>query len=297
MTNLAYTDAIELRRQKLDSNIFAAELIELSASNDYDSVNSTKLFPLDHLTVRSYSNQDQKNSITLTGEFVFPGEYIVGKGETLLSVIERAGGFTDNAFVEGAVYLKNNTKLEETKRMNEYINQIKRNYSASSLTEEVNNSLDIDQFNSIISLLESVEPTGRVSIDFEGQNLREFLVGNNDVLHIPIKTNNVSVVGEVNKVNSLEYQKELTIDDYLQLSGGLTKRADRDSLYIVKANGSTIILDKSAFRIFGRRPIIGPGDTIVAPVNIAYKDSLQNWTEITQLIYQSMVSIAAVKGL
>jgi polysaccharide export outer membrane protein len=83
----------------------------------------------------------------------------------------------------------------------------------------------------------------------------------------------------------------------LRLSGGLTKRADADSLYIVKANGSTIVLDKSSFRIFGRRPDIGPGDTIVVPVNIQYKDSLQNWTEITQLIYQSMVSIAAVKGL
>jgi len=258
---------------------------------------STKLKPLDHLTVRKYSSQEQIKKVTLSGEFIFPGEYVIGQGESIVSVIERAGGFTKNASIDGSIYLKKDVRLSEIKRLKEYSNQIKRNYSASSLTQESMSSLDVDQFESILSMLESVEPTGRVAIDLSADNLEEFLVSDGDSLHIPLKTSSVTVVGEVNVNNSLEYREEYTIDDYLRLSGGLTKRADEDSLYIVKANGSTIVLDKSSFRIFGRRPDIGPGDTIVVPVNIQYKDSLQNWTEITQLIYQSMVSIAAVKGL
>ena len=296
LSDSAYTDAVELRRQTLDNLTYSSELIELNTSNNLDMV-STKLKPLDHLTVRTYSKQDEINTINLTGEFIFPGEYVLGNGETLSSVIERAGGFTKDAFIDGSVYLKNDVRLAEIKRLNEYSDQIKRNYSASSLTQESTSSLDINQFESILEMLESVEPSGRVAIDLLSGDLQDYQVSNGDSLYIPTKSSSISIVGEVNVSNSIEYKEEYTINDYLKLSGGLTKRADEDSLYIVKANGSTIVLDKSSFRIFGRRPDIGPGDTIVVPVNIQYKDSLQNWTAITQLIYQSMVSIAAVKGL
>jgi len=297
LTDLAYTDAIELRRQTLDYLTYSTELIELNASNNDLEIVSTKLKPSDHLTVRKFSIQDEIDMVTLTGEFVFPGEYVIGEGDSIVSVIERAGGFTKNAFIESSVYLKKDVKLSEIKRLKEYSDTIKRNYSASSLTQESMSSLNVDQFESILSMLESVEPTGRVAIDLSDEYLEEFVVSDGDSLHIPQKTSSISVVGEVNVNNSLEYREEYTIDDYLRLSGGLTKRADENSVYIVKGNGSTIVLDKSSFRIFGRKPDIGPGDTIVVPVNIQYKDSLRNWTEITQLMYQSMVSIAAVKGL
>jgi len=297
LTDLAYADAIELRRMKLDYLSYSTELIELNASNENPTMTSTKLKPLDHLTVRKFTSQEQINKINLTGEFVFPGEYVISQGESIISVIERAGGFTKNAFIDGSIYLKKDVRLSEIKRLNEYSDQIKRNYSSSSLTQESTTNLNTGEFQSILDMLESVQPTGRVAIDLKNDDLEEFAVSDGDSLHIPIKSSSITVVGEVNVNNSLEYREEYTVDDYLRLSGGLTKRADEDSLYIVKANGSTMVLDKSLFRIFGRRPDIRPGDTIVVPVNIQYKDSLKNLTEVTQLIYQSMVSIAAVKGL
>ena len=296
LTDLAYADAIELRRQTINSMIFSAELIELNLLKDNQAMISTKLEPLDHLTVRSYSQRDVSSKVMLSGEFNFPGEYIVGRNESISSLIERAGGFTEDAFIEGSVFLKKSIELAEKARLKIYSNQIKRNFSSSSLTQEVP-SLAIDQVDAILSMLESVEPTGRVVIDLTSQNPQYYEVENGDTLHIPPKILTVSVVGEVNVINSLEYKDEYTIVDYLRLSGGLTKRADKNGLYIVKPDGSTIVLAKSKWRIFGRRPDIGPGDTIVVPVNIQYQDSLENWTEITQLIYQSMVSIAAVKGL
>jgi len=296
LTDLAYADAIELRRQKLDSILFSAELIELNAIKDNQAMISTKLKPLDHLTVRSYSQRDVSNKVVLSGEFNFPGEYIVGRNESISSLIERAGGFTKDAFVAGSVFLKKSVENAENERLEVYSNQIKRNFSSSSLTQE-NPTMALDQIDSILAMLKSVKPTGRVVIDLTSQDLQDYRVDDGDTLYIPAKVSTVSVVGEVNVINSLEYKDEYTIVDYLRLSGGLTKRADENNLYIVKPNGSTIVLAKNNWRIFGRRPDIGPGDTIVVPVNIQYKDSLENWTEITQLIYQSMVSIAAVKGL
>lgn len=296
-SNTAYIDAIELRRQKLESFVYSTESIEINASKNQQQLKSTKLRPLDHITVREYSGLDDLNTIKLSGEFIFPGEYIINRNESILSVIERAGGFTKNAFIEGSVYTNALAKTYEIERIEDYSNQIKRNFSSSSLTQENSSSIAVLELNSIIEMLQSVEPSGRVSIDLNGDNIEDFKVANGDTLHIPSKISTVSVVGEVNVNNSLEYNANYSIDDYLQMSGGLTKRADKDSLYIVKANGSTLVLDKTSFRLFGRKPIIGPGDTIVAPINIQYKDSITNWTQVTQLIYQSMVSIAAVKGL
>ena len=293
----AYDKAIELSRPVLESLTYSYQLRELNASNNDQELIAAKLEPLDHLTVRGYQERNKSRKVTLTGEFNFPGDYVINSGETILSVIERAGGFTDSAFIQGSVYLKNTVRLNEIKRLQEYSNQIKKNYSSSSLTQESSSSIPIDQLDDFLSMLEATEPSGRVAIDLGSSNLSNYGVEDGDSLHIPKKSLTVNVVGEVNLAHALEYTKELTIDDYLQLSGGLTQRADTDSLYIVKANGSTIVLDKSSFRIFGRKPKIEPGDTIVVPVNIQYKDSLTNWTQVTQLIYQSMVSIAAVKGL
>jgi polysaccharide export outer membrane protein len=42
---------------------------------------------------------------------------------------------------------------------------------------------------------------------------------------------------------------------------------------------------------------LDPGDTIVVPINTQYKESLASWREITQIVYQSVVSIAAVARL
>ena len=293
----AYDKAIELSRPVLESLTYSYQLRELNASNNDQELIAAKLEPLDHLTVRGYPERNKSRKVTLTGEFNFPGDYVISTDETILSVIERAGGFTDSAFIQGSVYLKNTVRLNEIKRLEEYSNQIKKNYSSSSLTQESSSSIPIDQLDDFLSMLEATEPTGRVAIDLGSSNLSDYGVEEGDSLHIPKKSLTVNVVGEVNLAHALEYTKELTIDDYLQLSGGLTQRADKDNLYIVKANGSTIVLDKSSFRIFGRKPKIEPGDTIVVPVNIQYKDSLTNWTQVTQLIYQSMVSIAAVKGL
>ena len=296
-SDTAYNKAIELSRPVLESLTYSYQLKELNASNNDQELIAAKLEPLDHLTVRGYPERNKSRKVRLTGEFNFPGDYVINSGETILSVIERAGGFTDSAFIQGSVYLKNTVRLNEIKRLQEYSNQIMKNYSSSSLTQESSSSIPIDQLDDFISMLEATEPTGRVAIDLGSSNLSNYGVEDGDSLHIPKKSLTVNVVGEVNLAHALEYTKELTIDDYLQLSGGLTQRAAKDNLYIVKANGATIVLDKSSFRIFGRKPKIEPGDTIVVPVNIQYKDSLTNWTQVTQLIYQSMVSIAAVKGL
>jgi polysaccharide biosynthesis/export protein len=61
------------------------------------------LRPYDQVFVRKIPNFEFQKRITLSGEVVYPGDYVLkSKNERLSSVIERAGGLTEFAFAEGA---------------------------------------------------------------------------------------------------------------------------------------------------------------------------------------------------
>ena len=65
----------------------------------------------------------------------------------------------------------------------------------------------------------------------------------------------------------------------------------------MKTNGSVVTLEQNLWRFTGSNRSLDPGDTIVVPIDTQYKESLASWREITQIVYQSMVSIAAVARL
>ena len=131
--------------------------------------------------------------------------------------------------------------------------------------------------------------SGDVNADLE--------VEDGDRLVIPVLSNTVTVVGEVKRQGTHSFQGELKLDDYIDLSAGFTRRADDSSVYIVKANGSVETLGRNLWRFNGNNRSLDPGDTIVVPVNVQYQSSLVSWREITQIIYQSVVSVAAVARL
>lgn len=292
----AYLKSAELRRMNLDEFTTSTQLKEIDLTNLNSDSENLDLKSLDHLHVRSVADWGTERLISLSGEVRYPGVYRISSEDNLITIIERAGGLKDTAFIKGAIYQKEILKELELERLKKYQDSLKQTFSASSLTKE---NLDIDtlELQNILTLIDSIEPSGRVSIDWSNEKeIQSFVIDDGDSLFIPKVTNFVQVLGEVNVPTIINYAQNLTVEDYINLAGGLTKRADSD-IYVIKANGSSIILEKSLFRLLGNKPIIEPGDSIVAPVNIQYTDSLTNWTQITQLIYQSMVSLAAVKGL
>ena len=80
------------------------------------------------------------------------------------------------------------------------------------------------------------------------------------------------------------------------MSGGFNDYADGDKVYIIKSDGSIVspssVSGGGFFRYGGNS--IEAGDTIVVPVKPNYTDNLSLWTNITQVIYQSLVSLAAL---
>jgi polysaccharide export outer membrane protein len=42
---------------------------------------------------------------------------------------------------------------------------------------------------------------------------------------------------------------------------------------------------------------IDAGDTVIVPLNTEYKDNLTLWTQVTGIMYNTAVAIAAISGL
>ena len=61
-----------------------------------------------------------------------------------------------------------------------------------------------------------------------------------DRLIIPKQKQEVTVIGEVQTTTSHFYRDNLTRDDYIGLSGGMTRKADRGRIYVVRADGSVV---------------------------------------------------------
>ena len=85
--------------------------------------------------------------------------------------------------------------------------------------------------------------------------------------------------------------------DYVNLSAGMTARADKKEVYIVKADGSVVIPQTSWVSFGGGQQRLAPGDSIVVPIDGTYKDSITQWRDVTQILYQSAITMAAVIAL
>ncbi|EGG29048.1 polysaccharide export protein [Aequoribacter fuscus] len=297
----AYLSAAELRtlRERSRGSLIATYR-EVSLVRELDPETSSLLQSRDHLTVRDIPDWSPQDSITISGEVVFPGEYLVQKGERLSSVIARAGGFTEEAFPEGAVFTREDVARKESERAMLFAADIRKTFATRLLTEETVGSTlaDVTQ---ITQALETFEGQGRLLVDvpaaLAGDPLADIELTDGDALVIPKRNRTVTVVGEVQQPGSHIFQNQYALQDYLSLSAGLSARADDKAMYIVRANGTVQTLETNWWRFSGTSNQIQPGDTIVVPVNTQYKERLASWREITQIVYQSLVSVAAVAGL
>ena len=300
LTDSAFLESAELRRltDASDGEVIAEYRDVSLASGRSDS--QVALASRDHLTIRNIPGWSPTDSITVAGEVKFPGEYRIRKGETLSDVIGRAGGFTDNASPESAVFTRETVAALEAERAAQFARDIQTTFATRLLTEETTTQ-GMAEISQIVSSLQTVEGAGRLLIDLpaamSGDVDADLEVEDGDRIMIPVLSNTVSVVGEVKRQGTHSFQGELSLDDYIDLSAGFTRRADDGGIYIVKANGSVVTLEKNLWRFTGNNSSLDPGDTIVVPINTQYKESLASWREITQIVYQSMVSVAALAAL
>jgi protein involved in polysaccharide export with SLBB domain len=125
----------------------------------------------------------------------------------------------------------------------------------------------------------------------------DVILRDGDQLLIPKQRQEVMVLGEVQNSTSHLYRDSLSRDDYIGLSGGLTRKADRGRIYVVRADGSVVASEgRGWFRRSGN-VAIRPGDAIVAPLDTERLPPLPLWQAVTQILYNVAIAVAAINGL
>lgn len=302
LTESAYTIDAELTRYEIVNGEYretALVTLDLAAALRGDGAADMVLRPYDYISIKEVPRWREQQTVEIRGEVMFPGVYPISQGETLSSVLRRAGGLTELAFPAGSVFVREELKDREREQVRTLADRVESDLAALSLSDP-NNTEAISIGQALITQLRDAEPTGRLVINLQSvlseQTGGDIVLKDNDTLLVPNETQEVTVLGEVQYATSHIFSDGLSRADYLARSGGLTQKADRKRIYVVRANGEVVANSGSRWFGRGRGVVISPGDTIVVPVDTDRVKPLVLWQSATQILYNLAIAAAAVNS-
>ena len=309
LSDAAYGGRAELTRHKIvNGESRQTELVEidLASAMRADPGANLVLQPFDSLNIKEVPDWREQASVELLGEVRFPGRYSLARGETLRSVLTRAGGLTDLAFPGGSVFTREELREREQKQLDLLTERLQKDLTilalqgAAANQAQAGSALSVGQ--ALMSQLRASKAVGRLVIDLPRvvasgrDSSQDIMLRDGDRLMVPKLRQEVTVIGEVQSQTSHLYQAGLTRDDYVSLSGGMTRKADKGKVYVVRADGSVIASSGSSW--FSRSAQVGiqPGDTVVVPLDTERMPALPFWQAVTGIIYNLAISVAAVNS-
>jgi polysaccharide export outer membrane protein len=309
LDSAAYGTRAELSRYIVDNGeqrrteVLSIDLAAVRSGDD--SANMT-LQAFDRLSIKQISGWTEQDLVTLKGEVRFPGTYSIKRGETLRSVVERAGGLTDLAFPEGSVFTRVELKQREQDQLNRFADRMRLDIAEEALEAARGNSggsasaLSIGQ--ALLDQIRAAKAVGRLVINLQSSlhakpgSPNDIILRNGDELIVPKQRQEVMVIGEVQYESSHLFERHLSRDDYVDQSGGATRQADRSRIYIVRADGS-VDSGRRGWFSSSEGVEIKPGDAIVVPLDTERIPALVLWTSVSSILYNIAIATATVRTL
>ncbi|OIO54080.1 MAG: hypothetical protein AUJ55_12305 [Proteobacteria bacterium CG1_02_64_396] len=306
----SYLKSVELGRTWFDGTEMKHERrnIDLELVIKGDESANPLLQARDYVVVRPIPDWKEDRTVTLRGEIVFPGTYRLDDNETLAHLVERAGGFTDAAYLPGAIFSRQAVKASEESRKQELI-RLQESIIAADLQQTQASSVagnDASVLDSrmatakmLIERLKSTPMLGRIVLQLhqdgtvEG-SVRDLPMEDGDTLFVPSKPAQVAVLGEVYNPTAFMWDEDLDVGDYLALAGGNTEQANTDGIYVIKANGSVISAHSRFFGIEGYS--LAPGDTVLVPQLLQEESFVSQALPWSTLMYNMAVAAKVLLG-
>ena len=305
--------------ERLDAKTLKTELIPFDLGKlvlDHDASQDLELRPGDVVTIFSQADvqvpiAQQTKLVKLEGEFVHAGVYSVMPGETLRMLVERAGGFTSNAYLYGSEFTRRSTRVLQQERIDEYVQSIELSVErgalalvaapAASAKDMASGSAATGMEQQLLASLRQIRATGRIVLQFKpgssgADSLPNISLEDGDTFVVPPVPSTVNVVGAVYDQNSFLYSRGLRVNSYLRLAGGPNKDADRRHSFIIRADGEVIsyAMTRGPWGYgFDNLPIY-PGDTIVVPDKTLKPTFLRGFFDWSQVFSQMALGAAAL---
>ncbi|HEY1875740.1 MAG TPA: SLBB domain-containing protein, partial [Steroidobacteraceae bacterium] len=223
LSDSAYGGTAELTRyQVVNGESRKTDLIKVDLAGVLraDPVANIRLEPFDVLSIKEVQSWTDQETIVIRGQVKFPGDYSVKPGETLRSVMQRAGGLTQYAFPEGSVFTRRELRVREQKELDDLANRMQQDIAFVALEGSVANqsgaasALSVGQ--SLLSQLRAAKAVGRLVINLPHLmqsptgSQYDVVLRDGDELIVPKLRQEVTVIGEVQTVTSHLWKSGLT---------------------------------------------------------------------------------------
>ena len=185
-----------------------------------------------------YIREHPYRQAKITGAVLKPGSYTMAAGETINDLIQKAGGYTENAYQFGAIYLNEDAKLinELSKEIlyQEFLDNI------LALSQQNISGFDLTPIIKLTEEIKDTEVNGRVVVDLLNEDTIDlYNIKEGDELFIPERNNVVYVYGETSTEGAVMFSENKSVEYFVDKSGGFKKFADNESIYILHPNGES----------------------------------------------------------
>ncbi|MCX8012939.1 MAG: capsule biosynthesis GfcC family protein, partial [Rectinema sp.] len=277
------------------------------------------LSPGDILIVRTLA--DRRVHITLRGAFRTTGAFTLPAGSKVSDAIRLAGGVLPEAFPRGMRLFRKSEAEVAQQFLNDMIRRVEASIAvnrraALEADEEARADAerDLARQEALLLQMRRASATGRMAgIDFprilEGDANADIVLQDGDVLELPERPGAIRILGEVMTPGSIAFLPGLSVKELIRRSGGYTRQADKDAVFVVRADGSVVATaqgDTLAWdaerRSWTRATLssikLEEGDTVIIPADLRYRDSqrriIRDWTQIMFQVAATIGTIAVI---
>jgi polysaccharide export outer membrane protein len=311
----AYLKETEIVRLEITGSSVTSHPITVSLADALKGVAGANiaLHSKDEVLVRRLPEwmEETERYVTLKGEVQFPGTYPIFKAEKLSSVLRRAGGFTDKAYLKGAKFTRRSVAELQQKRMGEMLVRVEQDLArkqqelasvAASKEELEATKTTIEGMRASLEKLKTSKAEGRLSLHLEtldrlASSHYDLELQGGDLLEIPQSTNSIQVFGEVYNPSTVVHIPGNDLRFYLNKAGGATASGEEDEMYIIRADGTVESRQaKKSFLFFDRfeRTVLDPGDTVIVPQVIEKVAWMRDLKDIAFIIGQAAIAAGVV---
>ncbi|MGI8952496.1 MAG: SLBB domain-containing protein [Chitinophagaceae bacterium] len=286
LTDAAYPQRIEVARvinrdTLTGQDVRASEIIDINGISDLSlQQKNIELRPFDVVTVRRKPGYLELQSVTVRGELQYPGPYVISQREERVSdLIKRAGGFTPEAYIQGAYIKRYNDNEEQKQLQKQKIENIQNQLNDSTKQIVQNVEREYDQI-----------PLNAEKLLKNPGSAEDVVLQPRDELYVPKFTAEVTINGSVLFPTQIPYNNNYNAKDYISAAGGFADNAKKGKLYVLYANGKA--RSTKRFLFFRSYPSIKPGTEIIVPEKAERKNRLTSGETIG--IASALASLAGV---
>lgn len=254
-----------------------------------------------------FASSKEAEQITIQGQVKCPGEYSIRDGEKLSSLIERAGGYTESAFLYGAILTRKNVQDVEQENYGSMLYNLeldlmrKENELSSGFVAKediATRQAAFEKTKQIVNYMrsKSMSLKGRVIVQLD--NIEKFKYSKNDIevedgdiLFIPKTPKSIIVLGQVYNPTAVSYDQNKKTRDYVNMAGGTTRNASESDSYIIRANGS-VVSGNQGVSLFSIK--LFPGDTVIVPEKLDTRTFFTTVQDFTHWLYEAVVSVIVI---